>query len=127
MRNRSHLYIEPSRGTMTPSDLKAWRQARGLIQRDAGALLGMAKRTYHYLEAGETRGGAKLATIPRQAELALKGLDAEMIAAFGVTDADGLRAAYARAVITLEQASSDHRHKDLGEFGKVVITKKRRV
>ena len=85
---------------MTPVDLRAWRKSRGLIQRDAAALLGIVRRTYLYLERGKTRAGGVIATVPRQIELAVKGLDFEM-GAHRLQDQE-LRAAYSRAVVAIE-------------------------
>ena len=71
-----------------------------MIQRDAAALLGVAVRTYLYIERGKTRGGYTRITIPRYIELAVKGLDCE----FGVHHRDPreLNTAYARAIVALE-------------------------
>jgi len=94
------LDLEPVQGTWTPAQLKEWRRSRGLNQVSAAALLGMARRPYQYAERGKTRGGYVVITIPRQLELAVKGLDWEL----GVDRLPDLelRAAYARAVVVLE-------------------------
>jgi DNA-binding XRE family transcriptional regulator len=103
MENRSTLVLEPIQGKMTPAELRAWRRSRGLIQSAAAALLGLGRRTYLYAERGKTKEGRILTTIPRQLELAVKGLDAE----FGVErlPEHEWRAAYSRAVVILEDAA----------------------
>ncbi len=103
MDNRSNIHLEPIQGTWTPAQLRAWRKSRGLIQGAAAALLGVARRTYLYAERGKTRGGYILVTIPRQLELAVKGLDADL-GADRLSDQE-LRAAYSRAVVALEDAA----------------------
>jgi transcriptional regulator with XRE-family HTH domain len=103
MENRSLLEIDPIQGKMTPAELRAWRRSRGLIQRAAAALLGVARRTYQYAERGKTRGSNVLITVPRQLELAVKGLDVEM-GATRLSDQE-LRAAYSRIVVSLEDAA----------------------
>jgi DNA-binding XRE family transcriptional regulator len=100
MENRAYLQLEPIQGTWTPLDLRQWRKSRGLIQPAAAALLGIAKRTYLYAERGKKRGGYVVTTIPRQLELAVKGLDAEF-GADRLSDLE-LRLAYSRAVVALE-------------------------
>ena len=88
---------------MTPMELRAWRKSRGLIQRDAAALLGIVRRTYLYQEQGKTRGGYTIATIPRLTELAIKGLDMEM--GVGRLPEAEWRKNYAKAIVALEEAS----------------------
>lgn len=103
---------------MTPAELKVWRKQRGLIQRDAGALLGISKRTYNALETGINRGTA-LITVPRTIELATRGLDDEMKAASGAVDLAGLKVAYAHAMVAIEAATREHRQESLGRMGRL--------
>lgn len=100
MENRGTLDLEPVQGTWTPTQLREWRRSRGINQMSTAALLGMARRPYQYAERGKTRSGYILITIPRQLELAVKGLDTELGA--GHLSDDELRIAYARAVVALE-------------------------
>jgi transcriptional regulator with XRE-family HTH domain len=90
---------------MTPDKLRQWRKARGLTQNNLAALLGLSRSAYIYLEKGDPRRKDKSLTIPRTAELALMGLDSEVIAAYGPTTLEGLRHAYSEltADIALQQ------------------------
>lgn len=65
--------------------------------------MGVARRTYLYAERGKTRGGYVLTMIPRQVELAVKGLDCEM-GSHHLSEFE-LRAAYSRKVVDLEDAA----------------------
>ncbi len=50
---------------MTPSDLRAWREGRGLSRRDAADLLGLDPRTLEALEQGRTSGNTLMPVLER--------------------------------------------------------------
>ena len=55
---------------MTAAELAAWRDQLGWSLTEAAEQLGITRRAYIYLEAGETSSGRKLKSIPRSYELA---------------------------------------------------------
>jgi transcriptional regulator with XRE-family HTH domain len=55
---------------MTPQELRAWRLSLGWSQPQAATALGMATRSYRYLEAGETSTRASRREVPVAIELA---------------------------------------------------------
>ena len=83
---------------MTRDELRRWRKERGITQHNLAALLGISRSAYLYLENGDKRLHVISSTVPRSAELALKGLDEEIRAAFAPTDVEELRIAYAKAI-----------------------------
>lgn len=85
-------------GIMTRDQLRHWRKERGLTQVNLASLLGLSRSAYLYLENGDRRRPNASPTLPRTVELALRGLDSEIKAAFQSTEPDGLRHAYAKAI-----------------------------
>ncbi len=57
---------------MTPHELKAWRKAMGLKQKEAADRLGLKKRVIQYYERGH-RDGKKI-EVPKTVELACYAL-----------------------------------------------------
>jgi transcriptional regulator with XRE-family HTH domain len=73
---------------MTPHELKAWRKALGLKQKEAAEQLGLKKRVIQYYERGH-RDGKKI-EVPKTVELACYALSV------GVDKYDGTSGAKAR-------------------------------
>lgn len=57
---------------MTPQQLKAWRKAMGLKQKEAADRLGLKKRVIQYYERGHRDG--KKVQVPKAVELACYAL-----------------------------------------------------
>lgn len=55
---------------MTPEELRAWRDRLKWSQSAAAKALGMALRSYKYMEAGTTSIGNPRPVVPRYIELA---------------------------------------------------------
>jgi DNA-binding XRE family transcriptional regulator len=60
---------------MTPTDLVQWRERLGWSQEEAARQLGIGRRTYIYLEGGQTSRGKAIDFIPRLTELACAELE----------------------------------------------------
>jgi DNA-binding XRE family transcriptional regulator len=59
---------------MTPQQLRAWRDEMDWTQPEAAQRLGLAERTYRYLEEGTTSTGGKRDAVPLYIELAIAEL-----------------------------------------------------
>jgi len=63
---------------MTPADLRAWRDARGLSRAEAAIVLGVNARTLEDLESGR-RSGATLMPVLKRLTTALDRLELNII------------------------------------------------